>query len=140
MKKFNVLKSSIQISLICLAIALFPIYGFSQQNNGGGKPIATNVSLLSNDGAYSYYRIDLQSIPGFFERSYLLDLLFADSKVLIDKTDISSNYLDVRVSREEDKIVIVNQLEVYLAKSKEMGEKTPEADKKELVKKYNKYK
>lgn len=140
MKRFNVFKSSIQICLICMAIALFPIYGFSQQNNGGGKPIATNVSLLSNDGAYSYYRIDLQSIPGFFERSYLLDLLFADSKVLIDKTDISANYLDVRVSRDEEKTVVVSQLDAYLVQSKEMGEKTSEADKKELVKKYNKYK
>ena len=140
MKRFNFLKSSIQVSLICLVMAICPIYGFSQSDNGAIKPITKSVSLLTNEGAYSYYRIDIQSVPDFFERSYLLELLFADSKILIVKTDISSNYLDVRVSREEDKTVVSTQLEAYLAKSIEMGEKTSEADKKELVKKYNKYK
>ncbi len=124
---------------VALLIILIPFSAFPQQATKVAERENPFVTVVSTDDLNIYISIDLTRLPGFFERAYMLDLIYADSKIVVNKTDISGPALEVFSNKINDTGPILKSIESYRAKAISAGISLSESQKKDLMKKYDKY-
>ena len=86
-----------------------------------------------------HYILDLTVLPSFLEKALLLEHIFADSKLLIEKTDISGKTLDLYSDSENKQEEIILVLNDYINLVIEEGKKLNSEQREQLSQKYNKY-
>jgi len=117
---------------------LFPSFVYSQENSKSTEKLPF-ARVVSSDEINNYFSLDLEQLPGFFERAYLLDLIFADSKLVISDSRISGTSLEVFSNKINDKKLVLESLETYLEKALHAGKTSSPSQKEELMKKFDKY-
>jgi hypothetical protein len=126
------------ITLAFLVAIIGPLDVLSQEN----IKIETSTPfarIISSDENNNYYSLELNQMPGFFEKAYLLDLIFSDSKIVINKTSLSEPTLEIFSSIVNDSKEIIECLVTYQLKAIQAGRTLIPAQKDELMKKYDKY-
>ncbi|MBK7031590.1 MAG: hypothetical protein IPH45_21405 [Bacteroidales bacterium] len=103
-------------TLAFLAAIFGPLTVLSQEN-GNLETNTPIVRIVSSDENNNYYSLDLNQMPGFFEKAYLLDLIFSDSKMVIGKTILSEPTLEVFSSKVNDSKEIMECLGSYQLKA-----------------------
>lgn len=136
LKRHN--KKAIRV-VFSLLMLLLPFSVFSQQSNNVTITEKAFASIKSSNEANNYFLLDLTSLPGFFERAYLLDLIFADSKLVVNNTNISGPSLELFSDRINDPAQLLKSLESYREKAIVAGTSLNEEQKQDLLTKYNKY-
>ncbi len=122
-----------------LLMVLLPFSVFSQQSNNGINTENAFASLTKSDETNNYIRLDMTSLPGFFERAYLLDLIFADSKLVVNNTNISGASMELFSNKINNPVQLLKSLESYRDKAITAGSSLNEEQKNDLLKKYDKY-
>ncbi len=122
-----------------LLMILLPFSVFPQLSNNVTITEEANASLIKSDETNNYIQLNLTTLPGFFERAYLLDLIFADSKLVINNTNISGPSLELFSNKINDPVQLLKSLESYRDKAITAGSSLNEVQKKDLLKKYDKY-
>lgn len=125
-------------ALFC-SLSLCSLQLFSQNLTGTvqeSKPFVKEMGIVNSRIALA---VDMNQLPGIFEKGYLLDLIFADSRMVIEQTSISSEFMQVNLNEGADKIVIIKTLNEYRQKSLDAGQSFPASEKEKLVQKYSKY-
>ncbi|MBK7175371.1 MAG: hypothetical protein IPH84_19635 [Bacteroidales bacterium] len=97
------------------------------------------VKIVGTEESRVHYTLDLTQLPGFYEKALVVESIFADPKVVIDKTDISVPFLNIYSSLEYDSNEVVKNLENYINKAIEQGSKLSVEEKDSLSAKYNKF-
>ncbi|MBK7175397.1 MAG: hypothetical protein IPH84_19765 [Bacteroidales bacterium] len=97
------------------------------------------VKIIGIEDNRVHYSLDLAQLPGFYEKALVVESIFADPKVVIDKTDISVPFLNIYSSLEYDSNGVVKNLENYINKAIEQGSKLSMEEKDSLSAKYNKF-
>jgi hypothetical protein len=140
MRTYFVLKPMFLSAWACIYLILFSSNAFSQQSKQEiDKSEKCFVMVSKSDQINNYLSLDLSQLPGFFERAYLLDLIFADPNVLIDQTNIFNPTLEVISSKSHDLSFVINSLNKYFHQSIEAGKDLPPEKKEVLMQKYAKY-
>lgn len=119
-------------------IFLLLSYSVRLSAQSDSKPTSAVVVSGIEEGRI-HYVLNLTAIPSFLERALLLEHLFADSKLLIEKTDISGKTLDLYSdsnNKQEDIILLLND---YINLVIEEGKKVNSEQREQLSQKYNKY-
>jgi hypothetical protein len=129
-------------TVLCLAIflsILIPVSGFSQEEKDVLKVEHSFARVVSTEASRNNIIVDLTSLPGFFERAYLLDLIFADSRMVIHETNISGSNLELYSDKLNDISQVLIALNSFRDKAINAGKSFNENQKKELMEKYEKY-
>jgi len=126
-------------AFVALLLILIPFAAFAQQaaNKGGNEVPFTTI--VSTDAYNNYFAVNLTLLPGFFERAYMLDLIFSDPKLVINNTDISGSSLEVFSNRVNDTDQVVKSIENYRSQAIAAAKSMDEKQKNALLEKYNKY-
>jgi hypothetical protein len=130
-----------RITLIVAVLATFLNTGraFSQTAVSDAKGEVSFVKVISTDETFNYLSLDLTMLPGFFERAYLLDLLFVDPQVVVNKTNISGPSLILFCERSHDLQLVFKSLDDYRLKALNAGKSITGSQREEFLKKYEKY-
>jgi hypothetical protein len=118
---------------------MLPFSVFSQQAGEVKQPGKAFVTLISSNDVNNYFSLDLENLPGFFEKAYLLDLIFADPNLVVNNTNISGSSLELFSNKMNDPVQLLKSLESYREKATTAGTSLSEEKKKDLLKKYDKY-
>jgi hypothetical protein len=122
-----------------LLVLFLPLSGKGQQNSSGTVQAGAFSTDVSSDQVNIYFSADLLQLPVFFERAFFLQLVFADTKMVVNNSNISGATLEIFSSRENDPVQIKASLEVYRNQALEAEKNMPADQKKELVNKYEKF-
>jgi hypothetical protein len=125
--------------LFALLLIMIPIQVYSQEISHKSTPDSRFAVVVSSDNLNNYISIDLASLPGFFERAYLLDHIFADPKLVVNNSNISGPSLEVFSDKLNNTNGLIKSLEEYRDKAIEAGKSLSDAQKQVLLEKYNKY-
>jgi hypothetical protein len=139
MKTLNFFPNRHNSVLVLMLLIIVSFNGMSQptlKKSNSDKQFST---LIKTEGYLNYYSIDLDQLPGFFERGFLLDLIFADSDVVVDQTIISGSSLIVFSNAVNDPKQILDILAGFKEKSIIAGKSLKYDEKESLLKKYEKY-
>ncbi len=90
------------IILTGIFLLFSPFIGSAQQNTSKTHPEVAFASIIATDQTNTYFTADLTQLPAFFERAYLLELIFSDSKLVTNETNISGSTLELFASCEYD--------------------------------------
>lgn len=131
-------QKAIQV-VFSLLLILIPFSGFSQQSINTANAENAFADLKSSDEVNNYISLDLTSLPGFFERAYLLDLIFVDPNLVVNNTNISGPSLELFSNKMNNPVQLLKSLESYREKAINAGSSLNEEQKIELLKKYDKY-
>jgi hypothetical protein len=130
-------KTIINLTLLCTLVIPFTV--FSQQAKSAlisEHPIAV---VVSTDAVKNNITVDLTGMPDFFDRAFLLDLLFSDPMLVVNNSSIAGPSLELFSDRLNDTSQVLKSLETYYNKALSAGKTLSENQKKELMKKYEKY-
>jgi hypothetical protein len=132
-------QSKVKGIVLALLIIVLPFSVFSQKSNNDTKAENNFATLKSADEVNNYFLVDMTTFPGFFEKAYFLDLIFADSKLVVNNSNISGSTLELFSDRINDTEQLLKSLEEYCKKALSASTILKENEKQELVAKYNKY-
>lgn len=122
-----------------LLMILLPFSVFSQQSMKAASTENHFASVIKSDETNNYILLDLTSLPGFFERAFLLDLIFADPNLVVNNSNISGPSLELFSNKMNNPVQLLKSLESYRDKAITAGTSLNEEQKKELLMKYGKY-
>ena len=127
--------SRLKILTTLFVILTIPLLSYTQE------PEDTNpfITIEGNDGVNTHFLLHLDHLPGFFERAYLLELLFNDHTVVVMNTSISGDTLEMISDSRQDNESIIKNMESYRLKALKAGDELPDTEKEALLKKYEKY-
>jgi hypothetical protein len=128
------------VLLVGIMLALLPFTGSGQNLPESTKPVKVFASITGSNGTNTYYSADLTQLPEFFERAFLLDLLFANPKLVVNNSNINGKSLEIFSSSEFDSAQVLNTLQVFHDEAAKANREYSDVQKKELLKKYEKYK
>jgi len=97
------------------------------------------VTMTGKDEAYSTYMLSMVQVPGFLERAFLVDLIFNDRNIIVMKTRVSDEGMEVKASSDLDPDSVIRTLEQYKEDAIEYCCKLSGHVKEELITKYAKY-
>lgn len=119
-------------TLICTLVFVATLKAHCQEN----KPFA---NLSGQTAEQNIYSIEIQQLPGFFERACLAESIFADSRLLLDQTDLKARVLVVLSNKENATEDIINALTTYCMDALKSGQTLSPAEKEVLLRKFEKY-
>lgn len=125
--------------LIAFLLFMIPVQVFSQGVTSKNIPEHRFAAVVMTDTLNNYISIDLASLPGFFERAFLLDHIFADPQLVVNNSNISGPTLVVFSNKLNDSSGLIKSLEKYRNEAIEAGKSLSDVKKQELLEKYNKY-
>ena len=126
------LVNKLYFTLICTLVFAATLQAHSQEN----KPFAC---LSGQTAEQNIYSIEIQQLPGFFERACLAESIFADSRLLLDRTDLNAKVLVVLSNKENATEDIISALTAYCWNALKSGQTLSPAEKEVLLGKFKKY-
>lgn len=124
--------NKLYFALICALLFVATQQAHSQEN----KPFAR---LSGQTAEQNIYSIEIRQLPGFFERACLAESIFADSRLLLDRTDLNAQVLVVISNKENAKEDIINALTAYCMDALKSGQTLSPDEKEVLLGKFKKY-
>jgi len=129
------IKNNYRNLLALLAILILPILSYSQE----GSNHLPFVTIEGKEDPNTYYLLDLNQLPGFLEKAYLLDLLFKDHSVVVMNSSISGRTLKIASNAKIETAAVIKQIEDYRLQALKAGQVMSESEKTDLLNKYEKY-
>lgn len=112
---------------------------FGQEPGKSDNTVNSFVLIRQTDETRTELELDLNQLPGFFERAYLLELIFQDPTVVVVETNLSLDRLPLVAVSGKELEAVVAVLETFKNKAVEAGRVLPPAKKEEMMKKYEKF-
>lgn len=125
--------------LLVLLSLLLTVDLFAQETTIREPDKTTIARLTAADAENNYYQVDMSGLPGDFERAALLDLIFADKNLVVTKTDIGENKLELCAALAMDINSALCRIDDYYHKAAEAGNGLTPEQKKAKMEKYAKY-
>jgi hypothetical protein len=133
----------IEIRILCVLIVsllfIVPLTLSAQQQKTNVKSTHPFAAVVSSDSVNNHISIDLTQLPVFLERAILLDLVFADPHLVVKVTNISGQKLELFSDKQNDLNLVLRSLESYRDKAINDNRTMNEGKKKQLLKKYAKF-
>ncbi|NVO18988.1 MAG: hypothetical protein HXX13_04775 [Bacteroidetes bacterium] len=125
--------------LIVSLVIIVPMTLTAQQQKSKQKALPPFATVVSSDAVNNYLSVDLTELPVFLERAILLDLVFADPHLVVKVTDISGSKLELFSDKLNDIGLVLKSLDSYRDKAIHDNKTLDEGKKKQLLKKYSKF-
>jgi hypothetical protein len=122
-----------------LAIAgLLIISGIFFQANAQTQP-KPFARLVSSDSTNRYFEADLSQLTSFFERAYLLEIIFKDSLVVVQNSNLKNDFLPLLCNNKLETKKVLLHIEDLKAEVKRVSGRMSKSEKDILIKKYEKF-
>jgi hypothetical protein len=112
--------------------------GILIQANGQTQP-RPFARLVSSDETNRNFELDLSQLPSFFEKAYLLDIIFGDSIVVVQNSSLKNDFLPLICNNKLGTEKVITHLDELKTKVINEAASLTESEKAIIVKKFEKY-
>jgi hypothetical protein len=127
------------VILTGLLFLFFSTFSSAQDLGMKYPSVKSFVTVSGTEDNQRFFNLDLTEMPDKIERAFLLEYIFADPTVVIVRTDISGDVLQLISNVENAPELIVGHLETYKVKALAAAKELSPDSRNELLKKYEKY-
>jgi hypothetical protein len=124
---------------VVFILILLPFSIFAQSSGSSEGVLIPFVRLTSSDSEKNYFSADLTVLPDFFERAYMLELIYSDPELVVNNSNISGSSLEILSNKKNDQEKVIISMGIYRDKAITAGKTLTESQKKELLEKYKKF-
>jgi hypothetical protein len=97
------------------------------------------ISLVSSDSENRYFEVDLKQLPTFFEKAFFLDLLFKDTVVIVQNSNLKNGSMPLICNNKLETAKVKLHIEGFKEKAIKAGIGKSESEKAIFEKQHEKY-